>query len=513
MSKLGKIAYLVCGLSIVVLLVARIMIGGWINYLYIPMGLAGASFVVAIAVDIKFYFEIFTMRTTKHGMNMGLLILMGLVLMVAVNFLGVRFDHSFDMTKNKINTLSDQSKTLLDALKEDLQIKVFYRGSETKELQTQLKQNFAAFIDHSGKVKIEFVNALLEVELAKKYLQGPSPFVVMAEYKGKRLPIAEPYGEQETISTISKVIRTENREIYFLYGHGERSVDEDTNMGISLLKRHLEDEGYTVKGLNLLNNEEMPKPPAVLVIAGPKSLLTDGELSKIRDFARAGGRLMIAADPGEDHQIANLTKSFGVEFKNNYVINQFEGINGLGPLGALGTEYDRSHPITKKFYEGGRAVPSILYVASEVKQAPDAQGDLIFTELVNTPPVSYTNTKPRPVKSPETRAVGLAVVVKGHLEKPKEGEKKPEFIAVIFGDSDFMANQLMRFAGNRDLVQNSISYLADESDRITIRKKEPESTPLELTETRKIIINVAGLSIPLVLIILSGVFWFRRKSL
>src|ERR1700689_2294399 len=106
MSKWGKISYLVSGLSLLMLLVARLILGGWIEYLWAPFVISIATFVFALAVDYKFYLEFLSMRTTKHGMNMGALIGLCLVLIVALNYLGTRFDKSFDMTKEKLNTLS-----------------------------------------------------------------------------------------------------------------------------------------------------------------------------------------------------------------------------------------------------------------------------------------------------------------------------------------------------------------------------------------------------------------------
>ena len=48
---------------------------------------------------------------------------------------------------------------------------------------------------------------------------------------------------------------------------------------------------------------------------------------------------------------------------------------------------------------------------------------------------------------------------------------------------------------------------------ISIRPKTPEATPLEMTQTKEVIFMVSGLGLPLVLIILSGFFWYRRRNL
>src|SRR5262245_16350943 len=160
MSKWGKISFLISGLSLLVLLTARLILQGWLDFLYAPLIVAVVGFVLALAVDFKFYLEFLTLKTTKHGMNMGVMIVLSFVLLVAVNFLGVRFDKTFDFTKEKINTLSDQTQQAVKGLDDELKILVFYRGTDDKELRGQLKSNFQSYMDLSPKIKMSFIDAL-----------------------------------------------------------------------------------------------------------------------------------------------------------------------------------------------------------------------------------------------------------------------------------------------------------------------------------------------------------------
>jgi ABC-type uncharacterized transport system involved in gliding motility auxiliary subunit len=52
---------------------------------------------------------------------------------------------------------------------------------------------------------------------------------------------------------------------------------------------------------------------------------------------------------------------------------------------------------------------------------------------------------------------------------------------VIYGNSGFASNNFLNFSGNRDLFLNSISWLAEEEDQISIRPREAKSTPIFLT--------------------------------
>ncbi len=514
MSKWGKICYLVGGLSLLVMLVARLLLQGWIDYLFVPFFIGIAAVLGALIIDYKFYLEFFTMKTTKRGMNMGVIILLALVLIVAVNFLGVQFDHSFDMTKEKLNTLSDQSIEALKNLKGDLKILVFYRGGEDKDLRVQLRQNFEIYTDASSKVKLRFVDALTNPDLAKQYLEHQR-FAVMVDYDGRRVQIDDPYNEEKTTSAILKVEEKTQKTIYFLTGHGERSIDGAEQENIKGFAEALREDGYRVAAIDLMKGDKLPPPPGVVVIDGPHSAFLDAELDELRKFAEAGGRLMICIDPGLSHNLAQLTNSFGVEFHNNYVINEFEQLNELGPLAALGGEYDRQSPITKKFYEGGRVMGSIFMIASEVTAAHSAPSGLTIANLVSSSPQAYVSNDPKPSKNPERRVVTLAVSVHGALDaaakNPTPAQKN--FEAVVFGDSDFTDNTFFRFGANKDLAMNSVSWLADDMSHISIRPKVPEATPLELTSTKQIIFLLSGLGMPLAFVVLGGFFWYRRRSL
>jgi hypothetical protein len=64
-----------------------------------------------------------------------------------------------------------------------------------------------------------------------------------------------------------------------------------------------------------------------------------------------------------------------------------------------------------------------------------------------------------------------------------------------------------------DLAMNTMAYLFDDTTNITIRPKSLESTKLEITPNKGLGIAIAGVGLPLGLIILSGVLWYRRRSL
>ena len=65
--------------------------------------------------------------------------------------------------------------------------------------------------------------------------------------------------------------------------------------------------------------------------------------------------------------------------------------------------------------------------------------------------------------------------------KPSSQDKQKVMKLIVFGDSDFLTNGLLNAQGvNRDLALNSISYLLNEPDLISIRPKRLKATQLIL---------------------------------
>ena len=65
------------------------------------------------------------------------------------------------------------------------------------------------------------------------------------------------------------------------------------------LKKALEDSSFQVKPLDLINNPKVPEDAAVVAVIGPTVALLEPEMDLLRDYARSGGRMLVAADPGQ----------------------------------------------------------------------------------------------------------------------------------------------------------------------------------------------------------------------
>jgi len=94
----------------------------------------------------------------------------------------------------------------------------------------------------------------------------------------------------------------------------------------------------------------------------------------------------------------------------------------------------------------------------------------------------------------------------------KEAKETKETRLVAFGDSDFASNGALGVQGNRDLFLNTINWLAQQENLISIRAKDPEDRRITLTaDQERRIFYLTVLIVP-GLVLLAGVqTWWRRR--
>ena len=77
---------------------------------------------------------------------------------------------------------------------------------------------------------------------------------------------------------------------------------------------------------------------------------------------------------------------------------------------------------------------------------------------------------------------------------------------------DFAANQFLAFQGNQDLFLNSVAWLAEDADLISIRPREPDDQRLFLTQLEQQNLTLLALLVIPGLFVVGGVatWWSRR---
>ena len=522
MSKTAKLCFLISGMFFLVLGAWRLVYGGWHNAMFVPLAIIIAFFAIGAVKDGRAIVEFFTMRTTKHGLNMGALILIALVFLVSINFLAVRYDKKFDFTKEGLNSLSDQSVKAAQSLKQDVELVLLYRKEQQEEnVQRNVRDLAAMYQNASKKISFKAYSALQRPDLAQQFEFSTGGWGFFAVSGPRHFKIEQPT-EEETTKALIKMGRDKKKILYFTAGHGEREIDPRKAETITDLKEDLTSI-YDVKTLTLFSSgNKVPDDADILAIIGPQRQFLDPELEAVRAYARRGGHLLIAIDPGQKHNLAQLTKTLGVEFENNYVLDPRANIPGAGNIAALGTEFSHTSEISRNFKSG---MMTIFLLASALRKAPDASASFTIDEIVKTDAAAVSAASlEREAKMDNHGPFTLAISVTGKLPNaPSPGGKDAakadsktaannEFTAVIVGDSDFMSNALYRNNLNRDLIMNSFASLSADKDLISIRPKAPKGTKLDLTRQKFVALILLFIALVIGLFFSGGFVWWRRRT-
>ena len=328
--------------------------------------------------------------------------------------------------------------------------------------------------------------------------------VVETETREERITLAD---EQKLTNALLRVIRDEEKVIYFMTGHDEKSTDNHGKDGYSAAKEAIKDQNYAVRDILLMRAREVPADASVLIIAGPKNALFPEEISILKQFVDEGGHLLLLIDPETDTGLAAFLKSYGIEVGKNIIVDKLSRIFGADYLTPVVSQYAGYHAITEDFESA-----SFFPVACSISVAEDVPSHVQNTELAKTGPSSWAETDLAMLKEGRASfdkdkdtmgpiAVAVVSTIKEKIEeaekdqteeangdKPGESDDKkagprPARI-VVFGDSDFAGNAYLNLSGNRDFFMNALSWLAEEEDLIAIRPKEELNQPVVLSHTQ-----------------------------
>jgi ABC-type uncharacterized transport system involved in gliding motility auxiliary subunit len=97
--------------------------------------------------------------------------------------------------------------------------------------------------------------------------------------------------------------------------------------------------------------------------------------------------------------------------------------------------------------------------------------------------------------------------------KPGEADApKPETRVVVFGDSDFATTAALGLPGNRDLFMNTIGWLSQQENLISIRPKEPDDRRVTMTAVQQNNVTILSLILIPGVVFGAGVYsWWRRR--
>lgn len=511
--RVSKILFFLSILSLFITLGTRYVLGVWINLLYVPLGFFIFFVFVSAFLARTQIIKFFKTPTTLKGMGFGYILLLSLALFVSANFVAVKMDRSFDFTKNQLFTLSESTLSILNAIETDITFKVFYYGQADSSVYYQMDPILKLYKNNSAYVNVEKINIYNEPQLSTEYLQnstrknmGSHLFVQIGDQFSE---IQAPYQESEISKAIYRLANPKLYKLYFIHGHYEPELDNSQPHGLKKLSEDLKSWGFIAEPLDLNINPNIPDDAKAIAIVGPRITYSQEELKIIRDYARSGGRLFIAIDPGEKHNLQLLTKTLGVQFNNNIVVDSASKLGQSVVVAQVDPQ--TNHSIVRSVEGEALALPLASSMVADRKRNASIEVLPLLKSSESSVTISEAVTQ-KVYDKPSSYYVGF--LSQGRIPQlggDVSSAQKP-FKAIILSDSDFLSNKYANSFANLNFAQSAFAWLSDQEDLLNIPKKVVDQKSLYLTEFQRLGIIFGSILFPVAILIVAFILWLNRRK-
>lgn len=435
----------------------------------------------------------------KLGIRSGILFVIVLAVLVACNLLIEKADVHFDLSQEKIYTLSDQTKSILQGMEKDVTI---YILSSEEDFPIGFRQLVNEYTRNSSHLTVLYRSIDLYPNFASQYMTNTSAtvkensLIVVSGEKHVYVDSDQFVSSDKTAlkfeplltSAINYVADGETKMLYYISGHNEMELTE-------AFKSSLLRDNYAVNELALLN-QEIPDDADILLIDAPTEDYSADECEKLQNYLDQGGRIyyIIEATIDLDHLYAFAEKN-GIRVEPGVVMEQNSVmIYGDTPTYILPIIED--HTITKDM--DSNRTPLLVLVSKGL----NASGSNGYTSsgLLSTSNFAYSKVN---LDSAYVSREDSDIVGPFYLAMVSESEQGGSLLVLgssnlLYEEADAMVN-----GRNTDFVINGMDYLMGDSDKISIRSKEIEyNTNLYSTAQVYIFAAVSIIGIPLLLILI-----------
>ena len=465
----------------------------------------GVLLLAGIALGFREIGAFFSRRSSRLGTNATILGLAVLAILVIANFVGYRHHKRFDLTSEKLFTLSDQTRKIVGGLKQDVNIVRFSKTPDEQfdDLMTEYK-------NLSSHIKFQNVDPQEKPDVARDYGATHMGDVIVAV--GPRKETLQGNNEEAVTTAILKVTRQQSKMVCFVSGHGERSIMDDGAQGYTQADQGLKKEAFDTKTINLASGTEVPSDCDILVIPGPTQAFFPQETAMVSKYLDNGGKALVEIDPitedkQSDSNLDSIFQQWNINVGKNIVIDSsgMGRLLGAGPAIPLVLTYGDS-PITKTLQRTMTFFPLARTVSIADKSKTEPQ----VTELLMTSSQSFTTPKPEHTVSYNPKTDTMGPLSLGVAASRDSGTKSARL--VVIGDSDFASNQAIGQASNGDLFFNAIDWLAQDENLISIRPKSATNRRIALTQGQAVgLAWFELLLLPGFVIILGITIWWKRR--
>jgi ABC-type uncharacterized transport system involved in gliding motility auxiliary subunit len=479
------------------------------------------------------------LRTT----NLVLQALLFLTFFGGLNYLALQYNWGrFDLTRLRKHSLSAETLSYLEQLTQPVRIIVtFPRKSDNPDLAqahtdvSDLLREYAYATETrpAGRITVEHKDPLQNPAEARQYDLQENTVLFLSGERSRVVTYPELYtlknkereaflGEQVFTAAILDVSSSGQKKIYFLVGHGETELNNDTRRGLSELRDALRARNFALDTLDLARARAIPADAALIVSVGAANRYDAVEQELLRRYLSEGaGRVMLFLSPRlANTGLEDLLYDWGLRADNVWVFDNAPAaqtdsggliLNGYWP-----------HPITQILIDNNQQLhfgearsirpnPSAVpdpsrTVARLIGASETAWGERDYTrDRTYTPGADLPGGKPMPIS--------LVAAAERLAAKDNLPFSIPVGRLVVFGSADFITNERLPDRANAILFFSSLKWLVNRDTELSVPPRRIEKFQLALSRQELLRLRYSLLfGLPAAVALLGLlVYWTRRR--
>lgn len=478
--------------------------------------------------------ELLKKKWLRETLSTVILIIIIVLMYIEINVLVDKVNvPDLDLTKSKIYSLSDETKDKIKNINSDVKITLINMNNYDYVVDYANK-----YSEVNSKISVEKVDNLsARADLMTKYNLEASDSKIIVEYnqKEKTLGVDDLYTYEYTNNNYEEIniteealtnaildVTTENKPKIYLYNvhssYGEKYF--------TTLSEGIRNDANEFEFLDLLKTGKVPEDCKCLIIPTLSEDISDEEKSYLVDYINNGGNIILLEDPNvlnaNTPKFQSVIDMYGFSVSNGVVMEQDDDKMIHNMPGFIITDVDTNTSITRKL---NMNVTMCLMDPGKI-EFKDA-------ETLNQLGVSYETI----AKASQTAFLRMDLnntelskgendqdaseAILGALVTKKVNDERTSKL-IVYSNAIFSTNMsisksnstmsAISFYNNEDMIVNSVNYLTEKENSITIRKKYGDTVKFTITEkeSKNIIKIIYG--IPLLIILIGYIVWRIRKN-
>jgi hypothetical protein len=446
---------------------------------------------------------------------------LGALLLVNVNVLGARWYKRWDVTPDRLYSLSQPTRELLQGLQQPVDVHVLL--SKSDPLLVSVRHMLEAYGAETQQLRVHYVDPdrspaeFLAVQQKYRILAGKADdgrivtdaAIVVARGEQHWFVTAEelvrfdedsgrsqPALEQSLSGALANLRGNDKAKLCFTTGHREPTLDDLGPQGLSELKQRLLKNNYELVSVDASAPRVSFADCVAVVVATPELQLGAEAAKRLTEYVSGGGSALLLLAPilGEERTVQPsglepVLELAGITIGKDVVLERDEAARLPSGSGELFFATLLAHPITRGVrHDDDQLSSRVLVVQSRSVQASNG-ATLVMSSSEQAVALSdlsvLVDEQRRAELAGKLQPLRYGLAAARELPKPPGSKSAHGPRLFVSGATNLAHNRNFQdpsLYGNRRLLENAISWAAARPRMVSVPEKPTREVGLSLSE-------------------------------